>query len=98
MTNKARHALLEVSRCRCMQDKVPWLSSKLYKAWFAPLVGTLLNRRFLVDYLFNRLFNHSATGRWFVRAQPSYPFETTCSQCALPIETHTEENTSKNEQ
>ncbi len=48
---------------------------------FPHTLDLVFNTYFLVDYLFNCLFNHSATGRRSERAQPSYPSETTWSQC-----------------
>src|SRR5258708_14653881 len=59
---------------------------------------SLFNRRFLVDYLFNFLFNHRAIGQRFASAHPSYPPETPCSQCTARIETHTADNACNNEQ
>jgi len=52
------------------------------------------NRRFLCD----DLFHHRVTGQRSASAQPSYPAETSCSQCAARRETHTADNARNDEQ
>jgi len=60
----------------------------------AHALDQFFNRRFLLD----ELFHHRVTGQRSASAHPSYPSETTCSQCAARIETHTADNACNDEQ
>src|SRR5260221_4551227 len=60
----------------------------------AHALDLFFNRRFLCD----DLFHHRVTGQKSASAQPLYPSETTCSQCAARRETHTADNTRNDEQ
>jgi hypothetical protein len=60
----------------------------------AHALDQFFNRRFLFD----DLFHHRVTGQRSASAQPLYPSETTCSQCAARRETHTADNTRNDEQ
>src|SRR5260370_6366136 len=64
----------------------------------AHALGLCFNRDLLLDNLFNCLFNPSASGLRSEGAHPSYPSESTYTQCTSSIETHTHDHARTNEQ